>query len=261
MPSTPASKNIDIFISHSAADLDLATRLVKLLATSLHVRRDRIRCTSVAGTRLPSGALTSELLRDEIREARTFIGLISPASIKSSYVSFELGARWLTGLQLTPIIVPPGGFDLLPAVLKERHALRTDERTDIQQLLDEIAKELGIFLQPANVYEDELSAVLLAKAEVLAPPPAATAPVQATDEEAAFLFGKHVCDRLSSSGAVVVNLAEEAASAQPWSRLDEKLLVAELSRLDRRGDLEIRDGRGRIFSVVKRGISGSRVTR
>ena len=83
-----------IFISHSSQDARLAERLVKLLRLAFSLSDAEIRCTSVDGYRLAAGADTNDQLRREVRESRLFLALITPSSVRSSYVLFELGARW-----------------------------------------------------------------------------------------------------------------------------------------------------------------------
>jgi hypothetical protein len=57
-------------------------------------------CTSVDGFRLAAGVDTDEALRAAVLQSKTLVGVITPASQKSSYVLFELGARWGTNKHL-----------------------------------------------------------------------------------------------------------------------------------------------------------------
>jgi hypothetical protein len=50
---------VRVFISHASDDAELAGRLVQLLLAALNLQSSEIRCTSVEGHRLPSGADTS----------------------------------------------------------------------------------------------------------------------------------------------------------------------------------------------------------
>ena len=61
--ATPA---IQLFISHSSADVDVAAALIDLLRSALNLPATAIRCTSVDGYRLPGGADTNAQLRREV---------------------------------------------------------------------------------------------------------------------------------------------------------------------------------------------------
>ena len=51
---------LDIFISHSGQDQQIASVLIDLLRAATNIPPTRIRCTSVDGYRLPGGASTDE---------------------------------------------------------------------------------------------------------------------------------------------------------------------------------------------------------
>src|SRR5262249_15975316 len=74
------------FVSHSSADREVAAALIDLLRDALALPPEQIRCTSVDGYRLPSGANTNEQLRAEIHETEIFVALLTEASIGSTYV-------------------------------------------------------------------------------------------------------------------------------------------------------------------------------
>ncbi len=95
---------LDIFISHSSNDKEIASNLIDLLITSLRIDPEMIRCTSVEGYKLEGGVNTDEQLRKEIFKSKVLIGIISKESLKSHYVLFELGARWGTNLLLNLLL-------------------------------------------------------------------------------------------------------------------------------------------------------------
>src|SRR6267154_5299522 len=59
--------SLDLFISHSSRDKQLAKALIKFLCTALAIPHDRARCTSVDGYKLSGGAKTESELRKEIQ--------------------------------------------------------------------------------------------------------------------------------------------------------------------------------------------------
>jgi hypothetical protein len=91
-----------VLISHSSKDVDLASALVELLRAGLLI--NRIRCSSVDGFRLPAGVQTDSQLRAEVNSTNVLIGLITPNSLASAYVMFELGARWGAGSFMIPLL-------------------------------------------------------------------------------------------------------------------------------------------------------------
>jgi hypothetical protein len=158
---------IDIFISHSSADKDIAAALIALLRSAIpSINPVRVRCTSVPGYRLPGGADTDDQLRQDMVDARVFVGLITAESIKSTYVLFELGARWGAGRQLTPLMaagMPPGA---LRAPLDRLNAHSCGVPDHLHQLVDEISSKLGLDRVSPAIYSSAVNdLVALSKAE------------------------------------------------------------------------------------------------
>ena len=149
-------ENIEVFITHSSTDELIVRHLVTLLCTALNFTKSSLRCTSIPGCKLPAGADTPTQLRKEIQDAKAYIGLITPASVESTYVLFELGARWAFEGYFAPVLGPGATFELLKGPFAHRHHLKSSERTDMQQLLEEIAVAVARPLQPAQAYEYEL---------------------------------------------------------------------------------------------------------
>ncbi|MFY0602772.1 MAG: toll/interleukin-1 receptor domain-containing protein [Flavobacteriaceae bacterium] len=159
--SKPVSKkeietNMDIFISHSSQDSDTAKLLIDLLKTSLNLSSSKIRCTSVNGYRLPAGATTDEVLKKEVHDSKVLIGLISPNSINSAYVLFELGARWGASLPLIPLITSELGSELLKGPLSGINALNCCEPAQLQQLISDLKTVLKITGESPEVYQDKI---------------------------------------------------------------------------------------------------------
>ncbi|MFH1108982.1 MAG: hypothetical protein V1790_07295, partial [Planctomycetota bacterium] len=98
-------------------------------------------------------------------EAKTCIGIITPVSVESAYVLFELGARWGADLSIAPILAAGATPSLLRGPLRQTHALSCDKRQDLQQLVSNLAKQLPVKAEEPQVYEKELAALLTANAE------------------------------------------------------------------------------------------------
>ena len=81
---------IKVFLSHSAADEPLASALVDCLFASMVLEDDELRCTSVAGHKLPLGSDFSNTLLDDIGDSSVVIGLVTRNALSSSWVLFEL---------------------------------------------------------------------------------------------------------------------------------------------------------------------------
>ena len=175
----PTHSGLWVFISHSSKDADLALALIDLLKGALGLTADKIRCSSVDGYRLPVGINTEGKLREEVNAAKIVVGLITPNSLSSYYVMFELGARWGANLFVAPLLagVKPNE---LSGPLSLLNALSANNEAQLHQLIDDIADQLGLPLQNAASYIRNISAVkALADAVVSPKAKAATTAVPA----------------------------------------------------------------------------------
>lgn len=151
-----------LFISHASADEEIAAALVDLLQGALNLPNNLIRCTSLNGYRLPSASSVDERLRHEVYEARTFVGIITPRSIQSIYVLFELGARWGAGRHLAPVLAGGADAKALKGPLSNISALRCDDHAQIQQLVRELASSLGRTKNDSDSYDAKINSLVMA---------------------------------------------------------------------------------------------------
>ena len=138
------SVQLRVFISHSDDDVEIAKPLITLLRNALNLRSEDIRCSSVDGYRLPVGASADEALRREVHDAELLIGLITPASITSVYVLFELGARWGARKPMFPLLASGATWEHLEGPLSSINALDCSNRSQVEQFIEEVAKELEV---------------------------------------------------------------------------------------------------------------------
>lgn len=153
MESQQSESSLEIFISHSSADADLAEALIELIRAALDVPHSRIRCTSVDGYRLPGGVSTDEQLQREVRGTRCLIALLTPTSLHSPYVLFELGARWGARLRLIPVLAKGITAEALRMPLSALNALSCASRSQIHQLLADTGAAIGRSLNSPAEYE------------------------------------------------------------------------------------------------------------
>ena len=154
--------SLDLFISHSSQDTDLALAFIELIKNACRISPERIRCTSVSGHKLPSGVPIDQQLQVELRKAKLFLGLITPSSIQSTYVLFELGARWGANLQLSPVLArgKQNDAEMLKGPLSGLNALKADASSDMHQLVDEFKKSLGSPDVSASIYQRYIDEVV-----------------------------------------------------------------------------------------------------
>lgn len=157
MNKTP---NIRIFISHNSKDKELASALIKLLRTAMSINNEEIRCTSVPGYGLSLGADTDEEIKKEVKESEILIGLLTPNSLQSSYVLFELGARWAMERFFIPILSKGADFSDLPDPIRSKNAIKLDQSSNIHDLLQDISDELKTTLSKVSVYQKEIDLLL-----------------------------------------------------------------------------------------------------
>ena len=147
-----------VLISHSSKDVELATALIELLKSGIGLLADQIRCSSVDGYRLPVGVNTERKLREEVNAAAVVVGLITPNSLSSYYVMFELGARWGANLFVAPLLAGVEASKL-SGPLSLLNALSASNDAQLHQLLADIGNHLGLRPQSAASYLRNVTAV------------------------------------------------------------------------------------------------------
>ena len=153
---TQRDVDMKIFISHSSNDSELAKLLVHLLQKALRLSSADIRCSSVDGYRLPAGASTDERLRSEVHDAKLVIGLITPNSLTSLYVAFELGARWGADKPMIPLLGLGATTDNLGGPLAGINSLNCNNESHVNQLIEDTASYLEITSERASSYVGEI---------------------------------------------------------------------------------------------------------
>jgi len=143
---------IEIFISHSKKDEKIAEALTELLKNALEIDPRAILCTSVEGHRLPVGVRTSDRLKEELLNAKSFVALLTPHSLSSTWVLFELGARWGLGSKLAPLLAGSLTAEKLGGPLPDINALSCTSEADLHQFVQDIAAVIDVKTRGAHFY-------------------------------------------------------------------------------------------------------------
>ncbi|HEX8695910.1 MAG TPA: toll/interleukin-1 receptor domain-containing protein [Longimicrobium sp.] len=159
-PIAPVVSELTLFISHSSADEAIARALIRLFEKALKISARKIRCTSIDGYRLPAGADTNDVLRTEVFGAELLVGLVTPTSIGSAYVLFELGARWGARRPLFPVLAGGATIDHLRGPLGVLNALNASVPDQVRQLIEDAAVALALPLEPMASFSAEIEAVV-----------------------------------------------------------------------------------------------------
>ena len=155
-----------IFISHCSADRHLAEALAELFQRALALQLAEIRCTSVEGYRFQPGIRFEDTIRAELKSAKAFVAIPTQNSLRSTYVLFELGARWGAEGKIVPV-VGPGlvAGDLQPPVSEWNH-LNSQDETDVMRLVSHVSHLAGCTLQDTSTYIERVKTVANTRVEV-----------------------------------------------------------------------------------------------
>lgn len=151
---------IDIFVSHCQIDEQLASALIELLIDALDIPRRAIRCTSVDGHKLNGGDSIESKIRKEINQSKLFIGLLTPSSLNSTYVMFELGARW--GAQKNWYLVKAKGLQVqdLRGPLPAYNVTDAKSESDLASMIENFSRELSIIPQNLATLQSKIRTVI-----------------------------------------------------------------------------------------------------
>ncbi|GAA4792433.1 toll/interleukin-1 receptor domain-containing protein [Lysobacter hankyongensis] len=145
-----------LFISHSSADSEIVEALINFLEKSFKgENRPDIRCTSVEGYKLSLGDTPKAKLPSEINSSLV-ICLLTPRSLQSPWVLFELGAAWGLSSRVVPLLYEVK-HDQLPAALSGDIAGYLGSRGDILSLVDQISSATGWEKEAASRIDSALN--------------------------------------------------------------------------------------------------------
>lgn len=133
---------VRVFISHSRNDEELVKHFVELLGSAWVFHDDQIRCTSVPGHSLAIGDMTAATLRADLRECDLVIGIMTPASVRSPWVLFELGAAWGLAKHSALLLSPDVAYTDIEGPFSGQHHARLADEPQLVKFLEDQARAL-----------------------------------------------------------------------------------------------------------------------
>lgn len=112
-----------VFISYAHSDADKATRLAKTLE-----RNDVGESLDIKD--IPAGESISSAVRNALKHSSAFIVLLSPRSLHSEWIQFEVGAAEALEKKIIPVIISGDHLEEeLPDILRNRSWIDGRHRT------------------------------------------------------------------------------------------------------------------------------------
>lgn len=159
-----------LFISHSSSDAKIVEALVNFFEKSFKgENKPDIRCTSVEGYKLSLGDTPKTKLPSEINSSLV-ICLLTPRSLQSPWVLFELGAAWGLSSRVVPLLHEVK-HDQLPAALSGDIAGYLSSRADILSVIDQINTVTGWEKEAASRIDNALNVFMKVVNEADSTPP------------------------------------------------------------------------------------------
>ena len=256
-----STTSMKVFISHNSNDVEIATLFIELLRKALRLSSEEIRCTSVDGYRMQAGAPIDDRLRAEVHDAQLLIGLITPNSLGSAYVIFELGARWGAEKPMIPLLASGVTPEHLEGPLAGINALDSRDDGQVYQLLEDAAKYLQISLDKASSYAAEVSELVKLSSEPTAieeQPPSNPASLQLSEDAKPLLIEATKSERgdifrVGIMGGLVIEVNGKSF-AETGNRRSEARWEQALQDLLDHGLVKDPKGKGEIFEVTDKGF-------
>jgi hypothetical protein len=142
-----------IFISHAAADKDLAAEIVTLIIDGIGVSEEEVFCSSLTGHGIPAGQNFVEYIKSQIDEPLIVVLLLTPSYYKSIFCIAEMGAAWAKSHQIFPILVPPLSYDNVKDVLLGVQVAKIDDDIKYNELREYLAEKISFKIKSATTWD------------------------------------------------------------------------------------------------------------
>ena len=128
-PGPPKS----VFLSHAAADADLAAYLASVL--KLADGHPEVFVATAAGD-IPPGTDWLQVIQAKLSEADCYLVLLTPESVTRLWIWFETGAAWMSGRMMIPLTAKGLAKAMIPWPLGAQQALSLERVEEVKQLFE-----------------------------------------------------------------------------------------------------------------------------
>ncbi|MCZ4433172.1 toll/interleukin-1 receptor domain-containing protein [Agrobacterium sp. SOY23] len=113
-----------VFVSHATKDVPLVAALVDLIEDGLGVPENEIFCSSLPGFGIPAGENFVSYMREQIFQPKVVVLVLSRNYFASHFCLSELGAAWVKGHKIFPVLVDPISYADVKDVLLGTQVIR-----------------------------------------------------------------------------------------------------------------------------------------
>jgi len=149
-------KDVNIFISHSILDKNIAAAVETYLCEGLKIDLQNIfRCSRT--NNIPKGEKFHDFILGAMRESNIAIFLITPNSVSSRYCYYEMGACWALGIKpfivyFEPLSVSDNIFKNLPFTQVQSSNIALSNEDSIYDMLESLKNIIyGIMNEPDDL--------------------------------------------------------------------------------------------------------------
>lgn len=135
-------KDINIFISHSTLDKNIAAAVESYMCEGLKIELQNIFRTTRSNN-VPKGERFHDCILGAIKESSVVIFLITPNSVSSRYCYYEMGACWALGIKpfivyFEPLSVSDNIFKNLPFTQVQSSNIILNDQNSIYDMLESL---------------------------------------------------------------------------------------------------------------------------
>lgn len=136
---------IKYFMSHSIKDKDFVDEFIKLLILGGTVPNTEIFCTSRAGDDIVPGKDFVNDIGEHLKQANIVFCFFSSRYLDSTFCMAELGASWILGKDIIPIIISDITFDQTTPLCRNLQGIKIDDEDGLHSLVDKIKHDYPNF--------------------------------------------------------------------------------------------------------------------